>query len=191
MESPSVLRGAEREERLAEWSESRGVDLSGLDVGQRAVVVAALTFLGFAGQVTALRRMVAYLLSHCGMGLSSTVIGAVVGTTDRAVRKSRQSPPREFWQRLRRARRGHPAPKLRPEQVGPVARYLSQNKHCSVAELLDFIHKSFGVRMKRHALRRFLERYGLGCLRQEAVADSPLLSAALPTQAHSPSWRRH
>lgn len=185
MESPSVLSEEEREQRLSRWSASSGVDLALLDSGQRAVVVAALTFLGFVGGLLALRRMVAYLLAHCGMGLSSAVIGAVVGTTARAVRKARQYPPREFWQRLQEARRGHPPPKLRPEHVGVVAKFLSEHKQCSVAELLGFIHKRFDVTLERHTLRRFLERYGLGCLREESVMGSPLFSAARPMEARS------
>jgi transposase len=185
MESPSVLSEEEREQRLSRWSASSGVDLALLDSDQRAVVVAALTFLRFVGGLLALRRIVAYLLAHCGMGLSSAVIGAVVGTTDRAVRKGRQYPPREFWQRLQKARRGHPPPKLRPEHVGLVAKFLSEHKRCSVAELLGFIEKSFGVTLERHTLRRFLERYGLGCLREEAVVGTPLFSAARPMEARS------
>jgi transposase len=187
MKSPSALSEAEREQRLSQWASASGVELSGLDALQRGVVLAALTFLGFVGAVPALRRMLAYLLSHCGMGLSSAVIGAVVGTTDRAVRKGRQVAPGEFWKRLQKARRGHPPPKLRKEQVGPVAKYLAEHKRCSVAELLEFIHRSFGVHMDRLTLRRFLARYGLGCLREEAVVNTPLLSDAPPTQEPSPS----
>jgi hypothetical protein len=66
--------------------------------------------------------------------------------------------------------------------VGLVARYLAQNKRCTVAELLSFIHHSFGVQLDRLTLRRFLKRYGLGCLREEAVQDTPLLSAAPSTE---------
>jgi transposase len=185
MQSPSVLSEAQREQRLSAWSASSGVDLARLDEGQRAVVVAALIFLGFVGGLAALRRVVAYLLAHCGMGLGSAVIGAVVGTSDRAVRKARQYPPRDFWRRLQKSRRGHPPPKLLPEHVGLVAKFLSEHKRCSVAELLGFIHKSFGVQMERHTLRRFLERYGLGCLRKEAVVGSPLFSAARPMEVRS------
>ena len=186
MRSPSVLSEAEREQRLSAWSASSGVDMAPLDAGQRAVVVAALIFLGFVGGLAAVRRMVAYLLAHCGMGLSPALIGALVGTSDRAVRKARQYPPREFWRRPHKARRGHPPPRLRPEHVGVVAKFLSEHKRCSVAELLGFIHKSFGVHMERHTPRRFLERYGLGCPREEAVVGSPLLSAARPMAAPSP-----
>jgi len=178
MKSPSALSQATRDKRLGKWAAESGVELSRLDAMQRGVVLAALTFLSFVGNVLALRQVVAYLLSHCGMGLSSTVIGAVVGITDRGVRKGRGVAPKEFWKRLRQARRGRPPSKLKPEQVGLVARFLSENKRCTVAQVLTFIHQSFGVQMDRLTLRRFLKRYGLGCLREESVAGAPLLSDA-------------
>jgi transposase len=181
MKSPAALSQAEREQRLEKWASEGGVELSQLDGMQRGVVLAALVFLSFVGGVAALRRMVAYLLSHSGLGLSSVVIGAVVGTTDRAVRKARQVAPKDFWKKLQKARRGHPAPKLRREQVGPVAKYLAEHLECSVAEVLDFIHSSFGVEMDRLTLRRFLKRYGLGCLKHSSVVDPPLLPDAPPT----------
>lgn len=186
MQVEAQLREMQRDECLEEWAGAASVELGTLDAGQRWIIYAALSFLKFIGPVPALRRVVAYLLSHCGLELSSTVIGAAMGTTDRAVRKGRGFAPREFWQRLQKARRGHAPPKLRREQVGPVAKYLAEHKRCSVAELLGFIHKTFGVQMDRLTLRRFLKRYGLGCLREEAVQDTPLLPAALNTVAHSP-----
>jgi len=186
MESPAASSESEREQRLVEWSATSGVDLGQLDASQRGVVFAALTFLTFVGGLPALRRVVAYMLSHCGLGLTSVVVGAVVGTTDRAVRKGRKYAPREFWLRLWKAKRGHPPPKLRREQVGPVAKFLAENKDCSVAELLGFIKKTFDVEMDRLTLRRFLKRYGLGCLRDDTVVDPPFLSDAPPTEARSP-----
>jgi transposase len=178
MKSPAALGQAEREQYLEKWASQSGVELSQLDGMQRGVVLAALVFLCFVGEVAALRRMVAYLLSHSGLGLSSVIIGAVVGTTDRAVRKARQVAPKEFWKKLQKARRGRPPPKLRKEQVGPVAKYLAEHPRCSVAQVLGFIHQSFGVQMDRLTLRRFLKRYGLGCLKHSCVVDPPLLSDA-------------
>ena len=52
--------------------------------------------------------------------------------------------------------------------------------------LLGFIEKKLEVEMDRLTLRRFLKRYGLGCLREDTVKDAPLLSAAPPTEALSP-----
>lgn len=185
MKSPEALSQAEREQRLEKWAAESGVELSQLDAFQRGVVLGALVFLSFVSGVPALRRMVAYLLAHSGLGLSSVIIGAVVRTTDRAVRKGRQVAPKEFWRKLQKARRGHPPPKLRREQVGPVAKYLSEHPGCSVAEVLGFIRQSLGVEMDRLTLRRFLKRYGLGCLKHASVEDTPLLSDARPTQEPS------
>ncbi len=186
MQSRQQAREVQRDRCLEEWAARTGSDLGGLDAGQRWVVFAAVSFLEFIGGLPSLRRMVAYLLSHCGLELSSMTIGAVVGTTDRAVRKGRAYSPREFWQRLQKARRGHAPPKLRREQVGPVAKFLAEHKQCSVAELLGFIQKTFGVEMDRLTLRRFLKRYGLGCLREESIEDSPFLPARPPMEAPSP-----
>jgi transposase len=186
MHSQHVAREAGRDKRLTEWASLCSVDLTALDAGQQWVIFAALSFLEFVGRLAPMRRVVAYLLSHCRMDLASTVIGAVVGTTDRAVRKTRQVPARELWKRLREARRGHPPPKLRKEQVGPVAKFLAEHKRCSVAELLGFILETFNVQMDRLTLRRFLKRYGLGCLREDEVEDTPLLPDVLLMEEHSP-----
>lgn len=190
MGSPSVLTAVQREQLLSKWSKSSGVDVDKLDVYQKGVVVAALAFLAFVGQVPALHRLVTYVLAHCGMGLSSTLIGAILGTTDRAVRQTRQYSPKEFWHRLQKAQRGRPAHKLQPEQVGPIARFLVENKQCSVAELLSFIEEQLGVRVDKVTLRRFMQRYGLGCLRGESVEGSPLLSEVQPTEGPWPSLTR-
>lgn len=170
---------------LAEWARARGVDLDAFDTGQRWVVFASLQFLNFVGPLLPLRRVVAYVLSHCGMELTSPVVAAVVERGERVIRKTRAFKPALFWKRLREARRGHQRPKLSPEHVGPVARFLAEHRKCSVAELLEFVHQSFGVTLDRLTLRRFLKRYGLGCLREENVSDAPLLPAAPSTAAPS------
>jgi transposase len=185
MKSPAAWSPKQREQRLKKWAAKSGVELSGLDDWQRGVVLAAVTFLSFVGAIPGLRRVVAYLLSHCGMGLSTRVIGAVVGTTDRAVRKGRQQSPKQFWKRQQQAQRGHAPAKLQPEQVGVVAKFLAENKQCTVAQLLGFIHQHLGVQMDRLTLRRFLQRYGLGCLRHQAVEGSPLLLGPRSTEAPS------
>lgn len=186
MQSRYALREARRDSLLAEWAGAVGIELAGCDTGQQWIIFAALSFLESVVKLAPFRRLVAYFLSHCGMDLGSAVIGAVVGTTDRAVRKARQFPAREFWQRLQKAKRGHPPPKLQRDQVGPVAKFLAEHKRCSVAELLGFIRQTFQVEMDRLTLRRFLKRYGLGCLREDAVENTPFLPAALPMEAPSP-----
>lgn len=178
-------RQAACDRALAEWADARGVDLDAVDASQRWVIFASLQFLAFVGPLLPLRRIVGYVLSHCGMELSSPVVAAVVERGERVIRKTRALKPALFWKRLREERRGHQRPKLSPEHVGPVARFLAEHRKCSVAELLDFVDQSFGVTLDRLTLRRFLNRYGLGCLREQSVVDAPLLPAAPSTVAPS------
>jgi transposase len=181
----SQVLESERDRQLQEWAGRSGVALTRLDAGQKWILYAALMFLSFVSGVAPLRRVVAYFLYHCGMGLGTTIIGATVETTDRAVRKGQQLAPSDFWKRLRAQRRGHAPPKLRREQVGPVAKYLATHKKCSVADLLSFIKRELGVEMDRLTLRRFLKRYGLGCLREEEVQRPPFLQAVQPSVERS------
>jgi hypothetical protein len=44
--------------------------------------------------------------------------------------------------------------------------------------VLSFIAEKLGVTMNRLTLRRFFNRYGLGCLHEGTVQDSPLLPDA-------------
>jgi hypothetical protein len=179
-------RLAERDRALAEWAGGRRLDLDDLSDAQRWVVFASLRFLVFAGPVPPLRRFVGYMLAHCDMDLSAPVAAAVVGQTDRAIRKSRRFKPTQFWQRLQEARRGHPQPKLLSEHVGPIAKFLAENKKCTVAELLGFISEKLGIDIDRLTLRRFLKRYGLGCLRENSVSDAPFLPDVPSTAVPSP-----
>src|SRR3954453_22059100 len=144
---PRKARGTEKERGggLEERAARSGVELGKVEASQKWVIYAALTFLAFVQGVAPLRRLVGYLLCHCGMGLSTTLIGSLLGTTGRAARNGQQYLPAEFWKRLRVQRRGHAPPKLRREQVGLVAKFLAAHKKCSVAELLAFIKQKLGV----------------------------------------------
>ena len=66
------------------------------------------------------------------------------------------------------------APKLGPEHVGPVAKYLAEHSGARVKEILQFIEDEFGVQLDRLTLRRYIKRYGLGCLQGEIHQQGPL-----------------
>lgn len=163
-----------RNEQLEAWSSEHDINIERLDEGQKWIVFVALQILALVGKVAPLRRIVGYLLVHCGLDLSSTLIGALLGTTDRNVRYHRGRTPEDLWQKVCSPVRGHRAPKLGPEQVGPVAKYLVQHPGAKVEAILQFIREQLDVEMDRLTLRRYLERYGLGCLRGDKLDNTPL-----------------
>ena len=178
MEMSSAAKSADRQrsrdKRLAQWGEAHRVKLERLDEGQKWVVFAALGVLAVIGGIKPLKRLLGYFLAHCGMGLSSTIIGALIGVSDRNVRYEQRRSAEEVWQRVSRPARGHRPTRLAPEHVGIVAKYLVEHPGAKVQEIIDFLAEELGVTVHRHTLRRYIQRYGLGCLRDGVHEDAPL-----------------
>lgn len=170
----SLARQQAREEQLRTWGDAHRVNLDGLDEGQKWLVFAALQILAVIGQVRPLRRVLGYFLAHCGMGLGSTRIAALLGLSDRAVRLLQAQSTTELLAGVRQPAKGHRPPKLGPAHAGPLAKYLVAHPNAKTSQLLQFIAEEFGVTMDRLTLRRYLVRYGLGCLREDQHTSAPL-----------------
>jgi hypothetical protein len=178
-------RVVERNKALEAWACQHDVDLSQLDDGQRWVVYAALQFSSHVGLLSALLRLLTYVLAHSGMGLPAPVIASLTGVSDRAVRTTKALAPEELLHSVRTPPRGRGKPKLGPEQAGTIAKFLVEHRDSEVNDLLAFIRKQIGVAVDRKTLRVFIGRYGLGCLREDAVHDRPLFSE--PPDSEAPS----
>jgi hypothetical protein len=162
---------------LKAWALKNHLNLERMDLGQQWVVFAALELIAFLGAVPALARVVGYFLGHCGMDLGTQVIAAIVGVSDRAVRQAKSLAPEQMLHSIRHPVGGHRKAKLKAEHAGIVAKYLVQHPRSRVNDLLDFISSQLGPKLDRLTLRRYLKRYGLGCLREAEIAGpSPLLS---------------
>lgn len=182
----AAQRDAERAARLLAWSRQNAIDLNRLDDGQQWVVFAALRLMAFLDGVPALKRLVGYFLANCGMGLGTKVIAAVVGVSDRAVRQAKTLAPKDMLHSVRHPVGGHRKPKLQAKHAGVVAKYIAANPRARVQQIIEHIQETTGVVIDRLTLRRYLKRYGLGCLRGERVAPpTPLFSEARSTAEHS------
>jgi hypothetical protein len=179
----SEQREARRKEVLAAWARENDVRLDRLDLGQQWIVFAAIELVSFFRRVPALARVVGYFLAHCGMDLGTQVIAPVVGVSDRAVRQAKALAPEQMLYSVRHPVGGHRKPKLHAEHAGIVAKYLVEHPRSRVKELLDFIRTEIGPKLDRLTLRRYLKRYGLGCLRGAEIGGAaPLLSAERSTE---------
>lgn len=172
------------DQTLAELEQRSQVSLAELLPEQRAVLFAALQVLAVLAPVPTLRRFVGYFLLHCGLGLSSRVIGAAMELSPRALSSLKQSDPADLLASLRRPKVGQ-KPKLMPEHLGPLCRFLVDHPRATLQNVHDFVRKKLGVSVKRHALRRYFERYSLGVLRDERVQARPLFAVTPPTPGPS------
>ena len=175
MATTIIERKCQRDEQISGWGESHGIDVAHLDEGQKWAVLFALQLLAIVGNFKPLRRLVGYFLAHSGMGFGSTFIAALLDVSDRAIRYANACTAEEIVDSIRHPVRGHRAPKLGPEQAGPLAKYLVEHPRAKVHDILDLVAHKFGVTIDRLTLRRYIERYGLGCLRGDTHVGAPLL----------------
>ena len=69
---------------------------------------------------------------------------------------------------------GRPYGKLLPRYAGPIAEFLLTHPDASRADVIDFIGRTFEVRVSRVALHKFLKKFGLdAATRQAARAATP------------------
>lgn len=183
--STSSERDALREELLRDWAKAHCLDLERFDLGQQWVIFFALRVMGHLAKVPPLRRLLGFFLAHAGMDLGSGAIAAIIGVTDRAVRSTQALDPPAMLRSVQQPMRGHRKAKLEAHHAGVVAKFLVEHPRALVQEVLDFIAKELGITIDRLTLRRYVARYGLGCLRGELVAEAPLFSAELTTAERS------
>jgi len=171
----SCEREACCEQTLQQWSMRTGIDLTRIDSGQRWVIFAALQAVTLLGETQALKRVVVFLLANCGMGLPATVIASVVGTSDRTIRNLRSYSSAQLLTSVRQRLGGNHKPKLKAEHAGVVGKLLLLHPDARVKELIELIEEEIGIKVDRLTLRRFLKKYGLGCLRGELITNRPPL----------------
>jgi hypothetical protein len=81
---------------------------------------------------------------------------------------------------------GRPYGKLLPRYAGPIAGFLPGHPDASRHDTLDFIDRTFGVRVSTVALSKFLKKYGLDAATRRASmtpatpASPPKVPEALP-----------
>jgi hypothetical protein len=183
--SESSEREALRAHVLREWADAHGIDLARFDLGQQWVIFFALRVVAHLGKVAGLKRVLGYFLAASKMDLGSGTIAAVIGVSDRAVRSAQALEPQAMLHSVQHPVGGHRKPKLEAHHAGVIAKFLVDHPHALVQDLLDFITNELGVTIDRLTLRRYIARYGLGCLRGELVTNAPLFSAEPVTEEPS------
>lgn len=184
-DTKAAEREALRVSELRAWAGSHAIDLARFDVGQQWVIFFALRVVAHLGKVIALKRVVGYFLAISKMNLGSGTIAAIIGVSDRAVRSAQALEPAAMLHSVRHPVGGHRKPKLEAHHAGVIAKFLIDHPRAQVQEVLDYIEKNLSVTLDRVTLRRYIARYGLGCLRGERVTDAPLFGAEPVTGAPS------
>jgi hypothetical protein len=156
--------------RFMTWVQAHRLDMTRFSTDQRVLVCAALRFLEFAEHQRLLVRFVTYFLTHCGVPLSASNVGRVVGRSSRAVEETKAVSVEDFVRAAHRDGDRHGGPTLEPVHAGPVAQFIFEHPGCTHDDIAAFAAERLGVVVGIDGVRAFLRRHGLIDLKNKEPA---------------------
>jgi len=135
---------------------------------QHALLQAAFRFRQSRGTDYYSNRILGHVLLHCGSGLKVATVARLLGISRPTASRQQALSSKQVIQQAHHRLDGRPYGKLLPRYAGPIAGFLCAHPDATRADLIDFVDQTFGVRVSRIALYKFLKRYGL-----DQVGPSP------------------
>src|SRR5215208_5617465 len=164
-------------ETFASWLEQGEINLERQTPQQQAVLQAGFSFRQRLGTDYYSTRILSHFLLHCDCGLKVAQIARLVGIARPTASAQQGVPSKVVIQQAHHRMDGRPYGKLLPRYAGAIAGFLVEHPDATRANLLDFIDATFGVRVSRIALYKFLKKFGLDHL-PGPVPASPTESAS-------------
>jgi hypothetical protein len=137
-------------------------------------------------------RLLSHFLLHCNCGLKVAQIARLVGIARPTASKQQGMSSKAAIRQAHHRMDGRSHGKLLPRYAGPIAAFLLSHPTASQAELIEFVAQTFGERVSRIALYKFLKKYGLNHVAApsqppvpanpgvDVLTDPPLESPAAP-----------
>lgn len=121
-------------------------------------------------------RLLSHFLLHCDCGLKVAQIARLVGISRPTASNQQGVSSKEAVQAAHHRMAGRPHGKLLPRYAGPIAEFILSHVDATRYDLLDFIERTWGVRVSTVALHHFCKKFGLDRA-SRAQATAPRLSA--------------
>jgi len=172
---------------FSDWLTQAGVAAERLTVEQTAVLQAAFCFRQRAGTDYYSTRMLGHFLLHCGCGLPVAQIARLLAISRPTASRQQGLASKEVIQAAHHRMAGRPHGKLLPRYAGPIAEFVLSHPNASRFDTLEFIERTWGVRVSTVALYKFLKKYGLDRASRAAALASTNDAAALEPEASPPA----
>jgi|SRR5262245_48611339 len=178
-------------ETFSQWLSQAQVPAGRLTPEQRGVLQAAFHFRQEQGTDYYSTRLLSHFLLHCHSGLKVAQLARLLRLSRPTASRQQGLSSKEAIQQAHHRLDGRPYGKLLPRHAGPIAQFLFAHPNATRADLIDFVERTFGVRVARGALYKFLKKYGLtaratGASNSVAVAGAPTADAAAGTTPPPP-----
>jgi hypothetical protein len=159
---------------FSQWLQDASVREHALTAEQRALLQAAFRFRQVQGADYYSTRLLSHFLLRCDCGLKVAQIARLLGLSRPTASKQQALSSKQAIQQAHHRMDGRPYGKLLPRFAGPIAQFLVTNPQATRYDLLDFLDRTFAVRVSRIALHHFLKKYGLDAIPGPAPAPLPV-----------------
>jgi transposase len=132
-------------------------------------------------------RLLSHFLLHANSGLKVAQVARLLRLSRPTASRQQGLSSKEALQAALHRMAGRATGKLLPRYAGPIAEFLLTHADATRYDVLDFIQRTWGVRVSRVALFHFLKKYGLNQVAAATtVAVPPAVAAAIATTAADP-----
>lgn len=159
---------------FAQWLSQSPVAEIRLSAEQRGLLQAIFAFRRHCGDDYYSNRLLSHFLLHCDSGLKVAQIARLVDFSRPTVSRQQGLSSKQAVQAAHHRMAGRPHGKMLPRYAGPIAEFILTHTDASRYDILDFIERTWGVRVSTVALHHFCKKYGLDhATRAEAIAPKP------------------
>ena len=159
---------------FAQWLLQAQIVEDRLTAEQHGLLQYAFAFRERCGDDYYSRRLLSHFLLHCGSGLKVAQIARLVGISRPTASHQQGISSKEAIQAAHHRMAGRPHGKLLPRYAGPIAEFILTHADATRYDTLDFIERTWGVRVSTVALHHFCKKFGLDrATRAEATAPRP------------------
>src|ERR1700722_19620912 len=159
---------------VAQWLSQAQISEDRLTDQQRSLLQAAFAFRQHCGQDYYSTRLLSHFLLHCDSRLKVAQIARLVGVSRPTASQQQGISSKEAVQAAHHRMAGRPHGKLLPRYAGPIAEFILTHADATRYDILDFIERTWNVRVSTVALHHFCKKFGLDrATRAEATTPRP------------------
>lgn len=159
---------------FAQWLSQAQIAEDRLTDEQLGLLRYAFAFRERCGDDYYSNRLLSHFLLHCDSGLKVAQIARLVGISRPTASHQQGVSSKEAIQAAHHRMAGRPHGKLLPRYAGPIAEFILTHTDATRYDILDFIERTWSVRVSTVALHHFCKKFGLDrATRAEAVAPRP------------------
>jgi hypothetical protein len=162
------------DDTCTQWLAKARIAQERLTAQQSGLLQAAFAFRLRCGDDYYSNRLLSHFLLHCDSGLKVAQIARLVGVSRPTASQQQGISSKEAIQASHHRMAGRPHGKLLPRYAGPIAEFILTHPASTRLDILDFIERTWSVRVSTVALYHFGKKFGLDrATRAAATAPRP------------------